>query len=89
MSLHSSVSNKTEEESHDHDPETQCECGGTRFIQTCYQTWTEEKVADSAERWAEYQNQEFVETYEWGGWRCEDCNSEVLNSDLIDTLEEM
>lgn len=90
MSLHESVSNKTEEEETPaYDPATQCGCGGTRFIQTCYQTWTEEKVADTNERWAEYQNQEFIETYEFGNWRCDDCYDDDLDPDLIDRLEEM
>lgn len=88
MSLHASVSNKTEETTA-FDSTTQCECGSTRFIQTCYQTWTEEKFADTEEQYSEYQNQEFIETYEWGNWKCESCYNEVYDQDLLDRLEDM
>lgn len=95
MSLHASVSTKTRVETA---PETEtefdttrecAECGSTRFWQRLYQSYTEEKFANTNQSLADYQNLEHTETYDADPWECSECGAEPTDPDLLQLLEEM
>ena len=89
MSLHDSVSNKTEEEESDYNEWEQCaSCGSTNFYQMLYQSYTETKYADAMTGRADYAELEHVDTYDSDPWACSECNEEPDNTDLIQLLDE-